>query len=130
MTHPYFVAKAREVFARAGGDPEKSSALAAWAEDARARMDSKHGVLVAEDGTLVARTVWVYSPVRTSYCVAELLVDLGHDVRRDVGLTTGRRNGYTVDGALGILRRAMGQPIIEVRYWEACTGAGAHVKEV
>lgn len=82
MTHPYFVAKAREIFARAGGDPEKSSALAAWAEDARARMDSKHGVLVAEDGTLVARTVWAYSPVR------------------------------------------------EVRYWEACTGAGAHITEV
>lgn len=130
MTHPYFVAKARTVFHRAGGNPDNSGALATWAEEARSKADSKHGVLVAEDGTLVAHTIWATSNIGPAYYIEDLLVDLGEDVRREVGLTPSRTGGYRVATAMGTLRRAMRQPIIEVRYWEACTGSGAHVEAV
>ena len=35
MEAQYFQAKAREVFARAGGDPDNADALAAWAQGLR-----------------------------------------------------------------------------------------------
>lgn len=129
-TDTYFIAKAREVFHRAGGNPENSAALAAWAEGARAREDSKHGVLVAEDGTIVARTVWAQHDGAATYFIEDLLVDLGDAVRRQVGLTPTRSSGYRVNDVIPGLRRVLGLAIIEVRYWDVCTGAGAHIQEV
>lgn len=34
-THGYFVAKARDVFAKAGGDPDRYGPLAEWAQAGR-----------------------------------------------------------------------------------------------
>lgn len=55
-TYGYFTERARAVFARESGDPDSTADLAAWAEQARDRTDV-HGVIVAQDGTVVAETV-------------------------------------------------------------------------
>lgn len=51
----YFQAKAAKAFAAAGGDPANAERLGEWAE-AHRNDDSVHGVIVAEDGEIVAAT--------------------------------------------------------------------------
>lgn len=78
MTDSYFVAKAREVFARAGGDPANAGALAEWAEEAKQIGDPKRGVIVAEDGELVAATHYVADVgIGASYVVKDDAARLG-----------------------------------------------------
>ncbi|HEX3778521.1 MAG TPA: hypothetical protein VHX38_02560 [Pseudonocardiaceae bacterium] len=57
-THGYYVGKARKAFAAAGGDPDLSGDLAAWAEQqmAKDRADRPQGAVVAEDGRVLAGT--------------------------------------------------------------------------
>jgi hypothetical protein len=56
--HPYYVDKARAVIARAGGPDDTATAmpLARWAPRAALTRDPTIGVIVAEDGELVAET--------------------------------------------------------------------------
>lgn len=118
MTHPCFTTRARELLARAGGDPDQCAALAAWAEDAHARQDARRGVLVAHDGTLVATTIEVPSRVVTgTYYIEKVLIDLPPFERSII-------QRLIVGLALGKLQSAAGQTLIEVRYWDACTDLG------
>ncbi len=121
MTHPYFIAKAREVFSRAGGDPAKAGALAEWAEDAKQIGDPKRGVIVAEDGTIIAATR--YQPHAVGYQAGATYVEKA-DAKR-LGLF-----GDEVGLAVGQLPRLVGQRVIHVTMAEVTRGAGAHVPDL
>ena len=112
-THPYFVVKAREVFSRAGGDPDRAGELAVWAEEAKRIGDPKRGVIVAEDGTLVADTRYVADVgIGASYVVKEDADRLGL-FGNEVGLATAQ------------IGRKLGQRVIHVTMAEVTRGAGA-----
>ena len=118
MTHAYFTAKAREVFSRAGGDPDKAAALAEWAEEAKRIGDPKRGVIVAEDGELVAATRYVSDiGMGASYVVKEDADRLGL-FGNEVGLATAQ------------LHQILGQRVIHVTMAEVTRGAGAHVSDL
>ena len=106
-THPYFTDKARAVFTRAGGEPDNSTALAAWAEQAHAAGDERVGVVITEAGEIVAHT-----RRDRNRRVSATYVTSGPQKNRELGL------------ALSALRKAHG-PVIPVRYSEVCQGAGA-----
>lgn len=124
--HPYFVAKASEWMRRAGGDPARAGDLARWAQIAWHAGRSAdgapdhtggfryRGVLIAEDGTLLAETrrCGRKRGPKADY------VDLG-DLRRLTGTDVGP---HVVDMALGRIRRAVGQPVAHVRFSEVCEG--------
>lgn len=122
--HPYFLDKAREVFRKAGGDPDSSTELARWAEAAKAGEPARAaagepqpGIVVAQDGTLVATTTWRQANIGARYYVDEILVPCVDEDRK-------RMTGYAVrDHMPGLGKLVGGQPCIEVRYWEICTGA-------
>lgn len=116
MTHPYFTARARAWMARAGGRPQDSSALARWAQTARLADLDDRGVIIGRDGTLLAET----RRRRGHYYVAP------GDMAR-LGLTTGSTE---LGAALGAVRRAVGQAVAHVTYWEVCCGAARFVPEV
>src|SRR5690625_4427720 len=104
--HGYFTDKARATLAEAGGDPDLTADLAAWAEKAHDR-DDVHGVIVALDGTIVAETVHIdHVYVRNS------------DAQR-LGLTY-RELGM----ALGEIKRVIGRDVIHLKRWELTRGAG------
>ena len=107
--HGYFVDKARTVFAKAGGHPDRSDALAAWAQDAKAIGDSRRGVIVAETGEILAETR--YTPSTASSPGATYV-------------TTGDVKGREVGLAMGALQRMTGHLVIHVKYGEVCQGAG------
>lgn len=116
-TRPYFTAQARKAFTEAGGDPAHADALAAWADALRTgpSYDSRIGVIVREDGTLLAETRHVpatgWSPGAT-YVVTELDPAAAEVRDQEVGL------------ACGALRRITGQGVIHVTASKVCTGAG------
>lgn len=120
-THPYFTDKARAVFAAAGADPGLSDTLAAWAEAFRAGpdYDSRVGVIVAEDGTILAETRhtpatgWSPGATYVTGIHAYLTGSAEWDslVGREVGL------------ACGSLRRLAGQDVIHVTASQVCMGA-------
>lgn len=117
-THPYFVAKAREVFSRAGGDADKAGPLAEWAEEAKQIGDPGRGVIVAEDGQLVAATRHVAGiGIGASYVVKEDAERLGL-FGNEVGLATAQ------------LHRILGKRVIHVTMPEVTRGAGAHVSDL
>lgn len=111
MTHPYFADKAREAFRTAGGDPDHADALAQWAEDAHDIGDPDRGVLVAEDGTLLANTRYSRGRVGATYVEDDDLTkhDLAH---REVGM------------ALHALQRQTGQRVMHVKMSSVCRGQG------
>lgn len=114
----YFEDKARRVFERASGDPERAGSLAAWARSVHQTRDSRLGVIVAEDGTILAQTRHSgdSNPFGPGAGVAYVTdVYDGADraaVGREVGL------------ALGHFVRRTGQQAIHVTYSDVCTGAG------
>ena len=113
------VDRARAFFERAGGDPKDAGPLAAWAIAAKELGEGKCGVLVAQDGSLIAETVWTREDRpdgSESYWISELLVDLGKEGAKEVGK-------QRVRDALPALRRRTGQPIVEVRYADVCQGS-------
>lgn len=110
MTHPYFTAKARRIFTNARGNPDNAGPLASWAESARRESaDPDRGVLVAEDGTIVAHTRYVRARVSAHYVTACPLDTT--QVNREVGLATSS------------MARELGQAIIHVTFSQAATGA-------
>lgn len=118
-THPYFTAKAREVFYRAGGDPDLSGPLAAWAEEARNINDPHRGVVVAEDGEILATTFLARSPggVSAWYIDAEAV----KRYRTDLSV---------VDMAMGRITYATGKRAVHITMSDVCTGAGKHIQDV
>ena len=129
---PYFLDNAREVLRHAGGDPDKAGPLAEWAQDQRETMPQPdgggveqiersrhHGVIVAEDGQIVAHT-WIPTDRlgrATSWHVRK------EDLERH-GVTADRT---AVDLAQGALVQAIGQQVIHVTMSEVCFGAGKPV---
>ena len=112
--HPYFLSKARDVCIQASGDPANAAALAAWAQEARDVNDSRRGVIVAEDGSLIAETYFYPG---------------GPDTPGATYLTPADTKRYELFGnelgiALGALSRITGQHLIHVRMSEVCSGAG------
>ena len=118
----YFTAKAREVFARAGGDPNNSVALADWAREALAQGDSHRGVIVARDGRVVAETR--RTPSTAYACGGTYIMSVGDGIDPTEILC------WEVGLALEALRRRVGQDVLHVRYWEVCQGAGQFVRPV
>lgn len=120
MAHPYFVAKARARFAELGGDPNNAGPLAEWAEEAKQIGDARRGVIVADDGELVAETY---------YCVDHPDRPKGSYVKQ----ADARRYdlvGNETSLATAQLRRILGKKVVHVTMAEVCRGAGAHIKEV
>lgn len=111
----YFEAKAREAFANAGGDPALTGPLAAWAETAKHR-DDVHGVIVAEDGTIVAETVRQGRRGMHATYVS--------DPDGKLGLF-----GDEVGIALGQIRRKIGKRVIHLTRTQLTTGAGQFVHD-
>jgi hypothetical protein len=120
MTHGYFTDKARAVIGRAGGDPDTAGALAEWAEEAKRIGDPRRGVIVAEDGSLVAATRYYRE----------------HSDRAGasyVEKADARRWGLHVEEtgmAIGELHRITGKQLIHVTMPEMCRGAGRSVPQV
>ena len=118
--HPYFVAKARQRMAAAGGDPANAGPLAEWARDAKRIGDARRGVIVAEDGELVAATMYhpgTNSRPGVSY-VEKADVQrwgLNHD---ETGLATAE------------LERVTGRRLVHVTMPEVCRGAGKFIQQV
>ena len=103
MSSEYFEAQARDVFMAAGGDPANSRPLATWAEDARANRDWRRlGVVVAQDGRLIAETIRL-----------NVLVDLPDP---------GDVDGTILDLACGAIRQQIAMPVIHVPAWQVCSG--------
>ena len=120
MSSTYFEAQARDVFMAAGGDPANSRPLATWAEDARANRDWRRlGVVVAQDGRLIAETIRlnVLAGVSVVY-VTDVLVGVPDPADID---------GTILDLACGAIRQQIGQPVIHVPAWQVCTGAARGV---
>jgi hypothetical protein len=120
-THPYFVAKARDLFARAGGDPDLSGYLARWAQTV-VDDDPRRGVIVAKDGSLLAETRYIPGgpgAVGATYvtAVSDGLPPAGI-LDTEVGL------------AEGALRKATGQAVIHVRHSQVCRGASCFIRPV
>nr|WP_300145453.1 hypothetical protein [Propionicimonas sp.] len=115
MSSEYFAAQAADVFMAAGGDPANSKPLAAWAEDARANRDWRRlGVVVAQDGRLIAETIRlnVLAGVTVTY-VTDVLVDLPDPDDID---------GTILDLACGAIRQQIAMPVIHVPAWQVCSG--------
>lgn len=113
----YFTAKAREFMHKAGGDPDLAGPLAEWAQEARRINNTGRGVLVAEDGTIVAQTHLTEGFVRAWYVSAEDSRRYGLS-REEVGL------------ARHDLGAIVGQRLVHATMSDVCLGAGKHVKEV
>lgn len=67
VTHPYYVEKARKAMREAGGDPDRSAKLAAWAQEAKRRDKPPHGCVIDTDGEILAETVHTSGPVGATY---------------------------------------------------------------
>jgi hypothetical protein len=120
MSHEYFVAKARAVFAEAGGNPDLSGQLAAWAEAAHGG-DSRRGVIVAETGEILAETK--HTPSTPSSPGAAYITSVTHEV------DSFARNGE-VGIRLGVFKRNHGVEVIHVKYWQVCQGASRFIPQV
>ena len=122
--HGYFVDKARAVFTRAGGNPDLSGTLAEWAQVAHGIGNSRRGVIVAEDGTLLAETA--HTPATASSpgatYVTRVLVDIPRLDERWVA-------NSAIDLAIGTLQRVTGQGVCHVKYGDVCQGAGCFARE-
>ncbi len=109
---------AQSVFSRAGGDPDKAGPLAEWAEEAKRVGDPKRGVIVSEDGELVAATRYVADVgIGASYVVDE-------DAKR-LGLF-----GTEVGLASGQIAKQLGRRVIHVTMPEVTRGAGTHAPDL
>jgi hypothetical protein len=119
MTHTYFTDQARARIARAGGDPDTAGPLAVWAEEAKRIGDPRRGVIVAEDGELVAETYHHGGGHRVgaSYVVKADAKRWGLDVE-ETGLAT------------AALERIAGRRMLHVTMAEVCRGAGSSVPTV
>ena len=115
MTGQYFLDRASEYLTNAGAPLAPAEPLAAWAERARELGDMKVGVLVAQDGRLLAHTRYTGGGVRrpgVSYVTEAIDPVAEEEVTREVGLAGSR------------LRRVTGLGVVHVSYSDVCTGRG------
>lgn len=115
MTPEYFTAMAREVFSRAGGDPDKAGPLAEWAEEAKKIGDPKRGVIVAEDGQLVAATRYVTDPGISAWYVAKEDADRLGLFGNEVGLATAQLHRILGKRVIHVTIRKEPDPLAAVR---------------
>ena len=116
MDARYFQAKAREVFARAGGDPGKADTLAAWAQELReAEADLWHGAIVSREGEIIAHTTRVRKGDGYIYQVNPEEAD-----------TLGVRGGEA-RGAINEIMRVTGIEVSHIRAAEISRGSIAEV---
>lgn len=118
MPKEFFEMKARAVFAESGGDPECADALARWGQDVadhRADEIQRLGVLVAQDGTLLAETMRHRGPELSTVYVATML---------DESLDPLGVEGTVMDMARAECVRQTGQAVIHVPAWQVVRGAG------
>lgn len=115
-THPYYVGKAREVLAAAGGDPDAAGPLAEWAQ-ANHHREAAAGAIVARDGSVVAEAETV-RPSGMDGVAVTWIADA--DFER-LGLRY-----QALDGAIAELK-ARGMEVIYVKRWEVTRGAGRHI---
>jgi hypothetical protein len=111
----YFTAKAREIFMKAGGNPDNAGGLAEWAQSARAANNTRGGVIVGEDGTILAETVY-HQGAGASY-VTDADTHRWNLFGNEVGL------------AIGQIARQTGQRVIHIKYSVACQGAGRFITD-
>jgi hypothetical protein len=111
----YFHDKAKAAFTAAGGNADLAAELADWAEQ-NVRNDSYLGVIVGEDGAILAETMH-YPQVGATYVIG--VEDYEHHahvaLNREVGL------------ALNALLRATGKGAVHIRHWQVCRGASVPV---
>ena len=116
MEARYFQVKAREIFARAGGDPDKADTLAVWAQGLReADDDLWHGAIVSREGEIIAHT----ARVRKGYGYI-------YQVNPEEADTLGVRGGE-VRGAINEIMRVTGQRLIHIKAAEISRGSLAQV---
>lgn len=120
MTHQYFIAKARARFYELGGDPDNSGPLAEWAEEAKRLDDPARGVIVAEDGELIAQTRYHHGGAGRPGAVYVTEADA-----QRWGL-----HATECDLAKGQLAALTGKRVVHVTMPEVCHGAGQFVPEV
>ena len=107
-----FELNARELLARAGGDPANAGPLAQWGRTLRRECPGNRadrGVIVAEDGTLIAETRrrgWKGGHGAAQYVSARLDGGNTEVVNVEYGLAQGRIN------------QEVGTNTIHVTYWE------------
>ena len=109
----YFTDKARAAFKAAGGDPDNAGPLAAWAQHAKQEGRTRVGVIVAEDGTLLAETFRSNGPVEAFYLTPADTIRLALTGANAINL------------AMGTLRRETGQNVIHVTAANLINGSGA-----
>ncbi|WP_345750137.1 hypothetical protein [Microbacterium rhizophilus] len=109
----YYSDIAARVFQDAGGDPVHSTALATWAETARDR--GRSGVIVGQDGTILAETTRVRGRVSADYVTEQ--------GTKRWGLRSNVR-----DLAVGAISRQAGQPAIWISTADLTRGAGAFAR--
>lgn len=108
----YHLDRARAVITRAGGDPDIAGPLARWAASIQGTQDMAAGVILGQDGTILAHTRRGGRPVAAAY-VTEVTDPANADlVRLEAGL------------AAAALARTTGQGTIQVTYSDVCTGPG------
>lgn len=119
--HGYYADKAAVALARAGGDSDVAGPLAAWAEaQARIGSDPSVGVLVAEDGLLLAETQHTSGPGEPggSY-VTKVLISDALMVK-----------GVPVDLACADMRNLLGMGVTHVKISDVTHGSGEYAREV
>ena len=119
MTHPYFVAKARDFMRRAGAAPDVDiTGIARWAQIAylanqagysRAR---RRGIIIGQDGSVLAET----------RRVGRRRGLVRHADRPDLKRITGQDGPTEVGLAMGAIRRATGLPVVHADYSDLCEG--------
>lgn len=110
----YCTDRARDVYSRAGGNPDNAGPLAQWAESVIGTDAFRLGVILAEDGTILAHTRREGHPVAATYVTSVTDPAYAEVVKLEASL------------AVGGLRRLTGQGVICVTYSDVCKGAGAH----
>lgn len=117
MAHGYALTKARVAMTKAAGDPANAGPLTAWIERQLARTDrtdEPHGVIVAEDGTIVGETWYWQDATKTQGAVY-------------LDAEDARRHGIRpleVGMALGALKRSVGQTCVHFPASQLLGGSG------
>ena len=109
-THPYYRTLARKALTRAGAPHADPTALAQWAEEHADQ--PKTGVVVNEDGEIVAQSIMQGRDVKVRYVdkIMDPTIDPNGILDRELGL------------AMGGIHRETGRPVIHLAQWEVCRG--------
>lgn len=109
-SHPYYRALARKALVHAGAPKADPSALAQWAQDHADQ--PKAGVVVDEDGRIVAQSTTQGSDVKVRYVdkIMDPTIDPKGILDTELGL------------AMSGIRHETGRPVIHLAQWEVSHG--------